>query len=75
MQSQEVLKLIHDMPVEAGKVVHFNGLTNDLHTTAYNPREECESHWTYGDITELPARAERATLDDLLRIARAGRRP
>jgi molybdopterin/thiamine biosynthesis adenylyltransferase/DNA-binding transcriptional regulator YhcF (GntR family) len=71
MQSQEALKLIHDMPVEPGKVVHFNGLTNNLHTTAYNPREECESHWTYGEITELPARAERATLDDLLRIARA----
>ena len=71
MQSQEALKLIHDMPVEPGKVVHFNGLTNNLHITAYNPREECESHWTYGEITELPARAERATLDDLLRIARA----
>ena len=71
MQSQEALKLIHDMPVEPGKVVHFNGLTNDMHTTAYVPRDECESHWTYGEITELPARAERATLDDLLRIARA----
>ena len=71
MQSQEALKLIHDMPVEPGKVVHFNGLTNDMHTTAYVPRDDCESHWTYGEITELPARAERATLDDLLRIARA----
>jgi adenylyltransferase/sulfurtransferase len=71
MQSQEALKIIHDMTVEPGKVVHFNGLTNNLHITAYNPREECESHWTYGEITELPARAERATLDDLLRIARA----
>ena len=70
MQSQEALKLIHDMPVEPGKVVHFNGLTNDMHTTAYVPRDDCESHWTYGEITELPARAERATLDDLLRIAR-----
>jgi len=70
MQSQEALKLIHSMPVEPGKVVHFNGLTNDMHTTAYVPREECESHWTYGEITELPARAERTTLHDLLRIAR-----
>ena len=71
MQSQEALKLIHDMPVEPGKVVHFNGLTNVMHTTAYVPREECESHWTYGEITELPARAERTTLEDLLRIARS----
>ena len=71
IQSQEALKLIHSMPVEPGKVVHFNGLTNHMHTTAYVPREDCESHWVYGDITELPARAERATLHDLLRIARA----
>jgi hypothetical protein len=35
------------------------------------PREDCQSHWTYGEITELPARAEHTTLADLLRIARA----
>ncbi len=71
MQAQEALKLIHDMPVEPGKVIHFNGLTNDMHTTAYSPREDCESHWTFGNVVELPARAERTTLEDLLRIARA----
>jgi len=71
LQSQEALTLIHNMPVEPGKVVHFNGLTNVMHTTAYVPREECESHWAYGEITELPARAERTTLQDLLRIARS----
>jgi adenylyltransferase/sulfurtransferase len=71
MQSQEALKLIHDMPIEPGKVTHFNGLTNVMHTTAYVPREECESHWTYGDVIELPARAERTTLQDLIRIARS----
>lgn len=71
MQSQEALKLINSMPVEAGKVVHYNGLVNEMHTTAYSPRDDCESHWTYGEITELPARAERTTLADLLRIARA----
>lgn len=71
MQSQEALKIIHDMTIEPGKVTHFNGLTNVMHTTAYVPREECESHWTYGEITELPARAERTTLQDFLRIARS----
>ena len=71
MQSQEALKLIHNMTVEPGKVTHFNGLTNVMHTTAYVPREECESHWAYGEITELPARAERTSLQDLLRIARS----
>ena len=57
------------MPVQPGKVTHFNGMVNEMHTTAYVPRDDCESHWTYGTITELPARAERTTLDDLLRIA------
>ncbi len=71
MQSQEALKLIHDLPVEAGKVTHFNGMVNEMHTTAYTARDDCESHWNYGEITELPARAERTTLADLLRIARA----
>ena len=71
MQSQEALKLINNMPVEAGKVTHFNGMVNEMHTTAYAARANCESHWTYGEITELPPRAERTTLADLLRIARA----
>ena len=71
MQSQEALKLIHGMPVEPGKVVHFNGMTNEMHTTAYITREDCESHWTYGEINELPLRSETTTLDDLLRIIRA----
>lgn len=69
IQSQEALKLIHNKPVEPGKVLHFNGMTNEVHTTAYTPVEDCESHWTYGDITELPLRADTTTLDDILQIA------
>lgn len=71
MQSQEALKLIHDMPVEPGKVTHFNGYTNHLHTTAYLPDADCESHWIYGDITELPLHADSSTLRDLLAIAQS----
>ncbi len=71
MQAQEALKIIHGMPVEAGKVTHFNGLTNEMHTTAYPAHEDCESHWVYGDVIELPARANVMTLEELLRIARA----
>lgn len=71
MQSQEALKVINGMPVQPGKVTHFNGMVNEMHTTTYVAREDCQSHWTYGEITELPARAEHTTLADLLRIARA----
>ncbi|MEX1248440.1 MAG: ThiF family adenylyltransferase [Anaerolineales bacterium] len=71
MQSQEALKLIHDMPVEAGKVTHFNGYTNHLHTTAYLPDENCESHWIYGEINEQPLRAASTTLREMLEVIRA----
>jgi len=68
---QALLKVINDMPIQPGKVTHFNGMVNEMHTTAYVARDDCQSHWTYGEITELPARAEHTTLADLLRIARA----
>lgn len=71
MQAQEALKLIHNLPVNYGSVTHFNGMTNEMHTTAYIEREDCESHWTYGTITELPeATAEATTLHEMLLIAR-----
>ena len=50
MQAQEALKIIHGLPVEAGKVTHFNGMNNDMHTSAYSAREDCECHWTYGEM-------------------------
>jgi molybdopterin/thiamine biosynthesis adenylyltransferase/DNA-binding transcriptional regulator YhcF (GntR family) len=71
MQSQEALKLLHGLPVEPGKVIHYNGMVNEMHTTAYRARPDCESHWTYGEVTELPARASTTTLGELLRIASA----
>ncbi len=70
MQAQEALKLIHGMPVEPGKVVHYNGMTNEMHTSAYVAREDCESHWVYGETVELPARAGHTTLAEMLKIVR-----
>jgi adenylyltransferase/sulfurtransferase len=71
MQAQEALKIIHTLPVEGGKVTHFNGMTNDMHTSAYKPREDCESHWTYGEVSELPASAGKTTLGEMVRIVHA----
>ena len=69
IQAQEALKLLHNKPVKPGNVMHYNGMANEMHTTAYTPVEDCESHWTYGEITELPLRADTTTLQDMLRIA------
>ena len=71
MQSQEALKIIHDMDVEPGKVIHFNGLTNQMHTTSYVPKQDCESHWVYGDITELPLRADTTTIEAMMKLVTA----
>jgi len=68
IQAQEALKLIHGLPVEPGKGIHFNGMTNEMHSTAYLPREDCESHWVYGEVVELPARAGYTTVAEMLRI-------
>jgi adenylyltransferase/sulfurtransferase len=70
-QAQEALKLIHGFPVEAGRVLHVNGMTNHVHSTNYVRREDCESHWIYGDIIELDKRALDTTLIDMLQIARS----
>lgn len=70
IQSQETLKLLHGMPVEAGKVIHFNGMTNEVHTSAYLPDQDCESHWTFGEIVELSRRAQDTTLREVLETAR-----
>jgi adenylyltransferase/sulfurtransferase len=69
IQSQEALKLIHALPVQPGKVMHYNGMTNEMHTSAYRIREDCESHWVYGPVTELPAKAATSSLKELLGIA------
>jgi molybdopterin/thiamine biosynthesis adenylyltransferase/DNA-binding transcriptional regulator YhcF (GntR family) len=68
IQSQEALKIIHGKPVEAGRVMHFNGMTNEMHTTSYTPVEDCESHWSYGEINELPLRVNATTFNELLQI-------
>jgi len=71
MQAQEALKVIHGLPVEAGRVIHYNGMTNEMHSTAYRLREDCESHWVYGEVTELPLTAASTTLQEMLRIIHA----
>lgn len=70
-QTQEALKLIHDMEVQPGKALMINGLTNDIYTTEYPVKDGCMSHATLGPIEELEdVTAEKTTLRELLAIAR-----
>ncbi len=70
-QTQEALKLLHDMEVQPGKALMINGLTNDIYLTEYPVKEFCMSHSRLEPIIELPeATAAATTLADLLATAR-----
>lgn len=50
LQSQEALKLIHGLPVKPGAAMVWNGESNNFYTTAYQRKEHCLSHETYGTV-------------------------
>ena len=70
-QTQEALKLLHNMEVLPGKALMINGLTNDIYLTEYPVKVGCMSHSRLEPIVELPeATAEGTTLAGLLATAR-----
>jgi len=54
LQTQEALKLLHGMPVRPGAAMVWNGESNNFYTTAYQRKETCLSHETYGEPIALP---------------------
>jgi molybdopterin/thiamine biosynthesis adenylyltransferase len=50
LQTQEALKLIHEMPVEEGVAMVFNGIANNFYKTKFQRKEDCLSHDVYGDL-------------------------
>ena len=69
-QTQEALKIIHQMELEPGKALMINGLTNDVYKTEY-PVIEDRIHAPLEPIIELPDhRSDETTLGQLLEIAR-----
>lgn len=54
MQTQEVLKLLHGMPVQAGCALVYHGVANSLYVTQLPRKEECLSHDRYKDIRDMP---------------------
>ena len=53
IQTQEALKLIHGMAVKPGAAMVFNGESNNFYTTAYQRKENCLSHETYGKADDV----------------------
>lgn len=70
-QTQEALKLIHDMEVQPGKAMMINGLTNDIYMTEYPVKNGCMSHARLDPIVALEEEtAVSTTLATLLTIAK-----
>ena len=53
LQTQEALKLIHGMAVKPGAAMVWNGESNNFYTTAYQRKEDCLSHETYGTAQDV----------------------
>lgn len=70
LQVQEALKLLHNLPVDAGHALVWNGLANNFYKTAYQRREDCLSHETYPTPIEFPLSARESTAHDLFTAAR-----
>ena len=54
LQTQEALKILHGMPVKPGVAMVFNGESNNFYHTAYQRKESCLSHETYGARIDVP---------------------
>lgn len=54
LETQEALKLLHGLPVQAGAAFVFNGESNNFYTTRFQRREDCLSHETYPEPKGLP---------------------
>lgn len=71
IQTQEALKLLHNMPIDSGQALVFNGLNNDIFPMQYTEKKDCLSHQLFDEITELKGvTAQHTTLAELLSIAR-----
>ncbi len=53
LQTQEALKLLHKMPVQGGEAFVFNGMTNRSYNTRFQRKEECLSHETDPEPTNV----------------------
>lgn len=53
LEVQEALKLLHGMPVAAGSLLVFNGVTNQFYSTKLPYRDDCLSHETFPEPEPL----------------------
>lgn len=70
LQVQEAVKLLHALPVLAGKGFIFEGLNHTSYRVEYTENAGCMSHHTFAEIAALAQRSREMTLRQLLARAR-----
>jgi len=65
IQVQEAVKLIHGLPILAGKGFIFEGMNHSSYKVDYTENEECMSHYTIPEIVHLPETSKELTLETL----------
>ncbi len=74
IQVQEVLKILHGLPVLAGKGFIFEGMNHTSYIINYTAQSECYSHEIYANIQPWQGQSLTTTLNDLYNCAKAGLR-
>ncbi len=70
LQVQEAVKLLHGLPVLAGKGFVFEGLNHTSYRVEYTENEACMSHYTFEEVVPVPETSRELTLRQLLAHAR-----
>ncbi|HKD81817.1 MAG TPA: ThiF family adenylyltransferase [Candidatus Angelobacter sp.] len=70
LEVQEAVKLLHGLPVLAGKAFIFEGLNHTSYRVEYTENADCMSHHTFAEVIPLEAASVDLTLKQLLANAR-----
>ena len=70
IQVQEALKLLHGLPVLAGKAFVFDGTGHTSYVIEYTENPECFGHYRYERLIRVERRSDEMTLDELFTMAR-----
>jgi adenylyltransferase/sulfurtransferase len=70
IQVQEAIKLLHGLPVLAGRGFVFEGLRHSSYVTTYTENPDCMSHFTFGECIEFPGKSATTTLTELHEFAK-----
>jgi adenylyltransferase/sulfurtransferase len=70
LQVQEAVKLLHGLPVLAGKGFIFEGLNHTSYKVEYTENRDCMSHYTFAEVIRLQETSHDLSLAQLLDRAR-----